>query len=395
MQTGIGVPTVENLGSQYFLWSVDMATVSDPHIRVSKKAGISAKDDCLRFEVTQDGERDFYASLKDLESNTTYYFRACAKIGGKLLMSEEKTFTTVPVHIGLIQTALYDSNKEHLSFFAMNAKETRDLPSVDFFPMNTSDDRTITWSTDSDLVTLTNDGKITAGASAGEAVLTLRSSNGKTSQCTVFIRSEEAAKLVGSQFADLGLRVFWAVHNVGTNKYVEPGEYYAWGEKTPKSTYTTDNYTLQTWVSNNRTTLDTLPAEYDVAHEAYDSNPCVGMPTRKEARQLLAYCEFELQSLGGYPIIRAKSKVNGKSIYLTPSGYYNGSEKKSPDECFFWTSTFDSGVGDYYDAIDYQEPFYAWTNISTYRVGCFSSTHKKENPYRPYTYGLPVRAVAR
>ena len=41
----------------------------------------------------------------------------------------------------------------------------------------------------------------------------------------------------GHEFVDLGLSVMWATTNIGANAPEEYGDYFAWGEVSPKETY--------------------------------------------------------------------------------------------------------------------------------------------------------------
>ena len=64
----------------------------------------------------------------------------------------------------------------------------------------------------------------------------------------------------GHDWVDLGLPsgIHWATCNVGANTPTEYGSYFAWGEPTTKSTFTSSNYTY----SSNPSTL---PASADAA----------------------------------------------------------------------------------------------------------------------------------
>lgn len=44
------------------------------------------------------------------------------------------------------------------------------------------------------------------------------------------------------EYVDLGFSVKWATCNVGATKPEEYGDYFAWGETTPKSTYDWETY---------------------------------------------------------------------------------------------------------------------------------------------------------
>ena len=44
------------------------------------------------------------------------------------------------------------------------------------------------------------------------------------------------------EYVDLGLSVKWATCNIGADKPEDYGDYYAWGELSPKESYTWENY---------------------------------------------------------------------------------------------------------------------------------------------------------
>jgi len=123
------------------------------------------------------------------------------------------------------------------------------------------------------------------------------------------------------QVVDLGLSVYWASCNLGAEKPEEYGEYYAWGETKPKSSYTEDNYSYY----NASTTLytdigsDISGTQYDAATVNLGSD--WRMPTKDEMKELLDNCSWEwtqISGINGYKVIGP----NGNSIFLPAAGRY-------------------------------------------------------------------------
>ena len=121
----------------------------------------------------------------------------------------------------------------------------------------------------------------------------------------------------GHEWVDLGLSVKWATCNVGATKPEEYGDYFAWGETTPKATYTKENYTYK---ENPKS----LPLSVDAANANWGGN--WRMPTTVEIEELIENCTWtftwtEELDLGGYKVT---SKINGKSIFLPTAEVFNG-----------------------------------------------------------------------
>ncbi|MBQ9671399.1 MAG: hypothetical protein IJV34_00915 [Prevotella sp.] len=82
-----------------------------------------------------------------------------------------------------------------------------------------------------------------------QEVMVIEKSDGSTvrmnvNEVTRVIFEQATTTHNGREFIDLGLPsgLKWATCNVGASKPEEYGNYYAWGETTPKSTYSWDNY---------------------------------------------------------------------------------------------------------------------------------------------------------
>ena len=154
----------------------------------------------------------------------------------------------------------------------------------------------------------------------------------------------------GHGYVDLGLPsgLKWATCNVGATKPEEYGNYYAWGETTPKYDYvwrtykwatatydaedhrwylaTLTKYNTKDWWSggivDNKTVLD---LEDDAA--AVNWGGAWRMPTDAEWTELRTYCtwtcigDYNGTGVAGQIVT---SNINGNSIFLPAAGYRDG-----------------------------------------------------------------------
>ena len=72
----------------------------------------------------------------------------------------------------------------------------------------------------------------------------------------------------GHEYVDLGLPsgLLWATCNVGATKPEERGDYFAWGETTPKETYSWDNYK---WCKGTGTTFTKYCSKSESGFEGF------------------------------------------------------------------------------------------------------------------------------
>ena len=140
----------------------------------------------------------------------------------------------------------------------------------------------------------------------------------------------------GHKFVDLGLPsgLLWAKTNVGAASSAEDGDYFAWGETSPKTTYSWSTYkwgsssNLSKYnYSDNKTTLE---AADDAATVNWGA-PC-RMPDSSEFQELYDKCDWSWESsyngASGYLV----TGPNGNTIFIPASGfryiddlYYHGS----------------------------------------------------------------------
>lgn len=152
------------------------------------------------------------------------------------------------------------------------------------------------------------------------------------------------AKL-SAEAVDLGLSVKWAKCNLGAADESQTGNYYAWGETTPKSAYEKAGYK---YADEKGYYTKYIPAETLGYAECDDllvlgaaddaATAALGkswrMPTRDEVLELVEKCKFEGVN-DGWVI----TGPNGNSIKIPRGGYMSGSTVTQPKGSWFWCST--------------------------------------------------------
>ena len=149
----------------------------------------------------------------------------------------------------------------------------------------------------------------------------------------------------GHKFVDLGLPsgLLWARTNIGAASSADDGDYFAWGETSPKSYYAWSTYK---WGSNpskynssdGKTTLESA----DDAATVNWGAPC-RMPDSSEFEELCNKCDWSWQG-NGYLV----TGPNGNTIFIPASGYriddglyYRGSDGD------YWSRSLDSNDANY------------------------------------------------
>ncbi|MDE5784648.1 MAG: PEGA domain-containing protein [Prevotella sp.] len=139
----------------------------------------------------------------------------------------------------------------------------------------------------------------------------------------------------GHEYVDLGLPsgLKWATCNVGASSPSDYGNYYAWGETTPKSEYTTTN--CKTW---NKTIGDISGnPQYDAACANWGGS--WRLPSKAECEELSSKCTWTWTTQGGHNGYKVTGP-NGKSIFLPAAGCRLGSSLGSAgDDGSYWSST--------------------------------------------------------
>lgn len=207
---------------------------------------------------------------------------------------------------------------------------------------------TAVWSSSDDSVATVVDGVVKA-VGAGVATITA-SYNGQEVYCSITVFDQYD---VETEYVDLGLSVNWATFNLGANKPEMKGEYFAWGETSPKSVYTQDTYkfnsdSLRKYGDDGKYILD---SEDDAAQVLWGGS--WRMPTADEFQELIDNCSWTLTELDGVNGYLVTSKITGytdKSIFLPITGSIRGNTEFN-DEGYYWASTMnpddETSIADY------------------------------------------------
>ena len=164
----------------------------------------------------------------------------------------------------------------------------------------------------------------------------------------------------GHEYVDLGLPsgIKWATCSVGAESPEDYGDYFAWGETSPKSKYTWDTYKYSrgSWdeltkycddsdcgyngYTDSKTTLDLID---DAARANWGG--IWRMPTINEYKELITYCTFNWTSLNGVKGYKVTSVSNGNSIFLPAADFRAGTPVSSSSvnsKGDYWSSSLSS-----------------------------------------------------
>lgn len=153
------------------------------------------------------------------------------------------------------------------------------------------------------------------------------------------------------QMVDLGLSVKWAGYNIGAQSPEEYGDYFAWGEISPKGSYTLKNYKfcLGTYESmtkycyqpfhgvvDNRMELE---KEDDAAHVLWGDGWRI--PSKEEFEELWNRCKWKgiaYKGVNGFIV----TGPNGKSIFIPKAGNMDGKRRVLQNSYgFYYTRKID------------------------------------------------------
>lgn len=191
----------------------------------------------------------------------------------------------------------------------------------------------------------------------------------------------------GHGYVDLGLSVKWSTCNVGASMPEGYGNYFAWGETSPKNLYFRENYKYMKGSSYTITKYCTdsedgmidlksaLELSDDVARVIWGGSWRI--PTDEELNELrnTLNCTWTWTSKNGVKGYKVTSKINGNSIFLPAAGYRaQGTIASVGSSGHYWSSSLNTVNS--YEAINmrFYEGVVEWGINSRY-------------------YGFPVRAV--
>ena len=188
----------------------------------------------------------------------------------------------------------------------------------------------------------------------------------------------------GFNWVDLGLSVKWSTYNVGATKPEEYGDYFAWGEVEPKTTYGITTYkwckgsfaTMTKYCTSSSSGTVDNKTVLEVADDAATINwgGAWRMPTYAEIQELYRECTWTFITQNGVSGYKVTSKSNGYSIFLPLAGrFFESSLKDLGSVGGYWSSSLDSD-----DSKAIGMHLYSTANVITSHFRC---------------NGLPVRPV--
>ena len=188
----------------------------------------------------------------------------------------------------------------------------------------------------------------------------------------------------GFNWVDLGLSVKWSTYNVGATKPEEYGDYFAWGEVEPKTTYGITTYkwckgsfaTMTKYCTSSSSGTVDNKTVLEVADDAATINwgGAWRMPTYAEIQELYRECTWTLITQNGVRGYKVTSKSNGYSIFLPLAGnFHESSLKDLGSEGWYWSRSLDSD------------------DSGAIGMHLYSAANMITSPYR--FYGLSVRPV--
>ena len=220
--------------------------------------------------------------------------------------------------------------------------------------------KSLAWSSNDTSVASVNDsGKVTAHT-RGNATITCRAKDGSgvKATCVVTVSVATSGTTDGHDWVDLGLPdgTRWATCNIGADTPEEKGNYYAWGETTPKADYSWSTYQWCNGTYNTMTKycisagygyngftdgLTELEPEDDAATQNWSAN--WQMPSKEQIENLInsTYTTIEFTTQNGVEGVKITSKSNSKSIFLPCSGYYEGTKLYYPQRIDYRSRSLD------------------------------------------------------
>ena len=250
-----------------------------------------------------------------------------------------------------------------------------------------ADNQEVVWeSSNENIAQVSSNGKVTAIA-AGSCTIICRAADGggAKDECQVTVVDTDT-----KEYVDLGLPsgTLWATCNVGAVSPEEYGDYFAWGETTPKEVYFESTYK---WLNGDDFTKynDTdgkkeLDPEDDAATVNWGSE--WKMPNKAQCEELLDenYTTIEKTTLNGHTVFKVTSKTNGNSIFLPVAGHMEGRvdyDDGHVAEC--WSSTLVDKDHSYYIYCSRMGTDLRYLGLSVRPV------RVQEDPHESVDLGLP------
>ncbi len=160
---------------------------------------------------------------------------------------------------------------------------------------------------------------------------------------------------VNQNYVDLGLPsgTLWATMNVGANSPEEYGDYFAWGETTPKDIYDWSTYK---WCNGNFKNLTKYCTDRNYGYGGFVDNKTElypeddaatanwgsdwRMPSGEQIQELISNCTIQWTTRNGINGCLFTSKINGALLFLPAAGFRYGSAiSYMGSKGYYWSRT--------------------------------------------------------
>ena len=322
----------------------------------------TSSNNLLKEKAMNSNNGKLSITITDLTMGTTYYYCVAATFGGVTIKGGVKSFTTK-------QASDYFSNGEAKNIGTTHAEIVGTSTLYQIYPNDNSIKYELYYGTSNNNLTKS----LTMNSVNDQLSVTLYNLAMGTTYYYCITSNINNITLKGNvqsfttiyepDYIDLGLSCKWASFNLGATKPEEVGNYYAWGEFDPKTTFTPSNY-----IGKNRLDNCISATEYDTARKTLGS--LWRMPTISEFQELIEKCNWQeatYKNTEGY-LVTGK---NGKSIFLPKAGCKY--ENRKDGGYAYWTANSDKPKSSY---------AYIWSGIGANVI---------RDIYR--YYGCPIRPV--
>ncbi|MBO5718848.1 MAG: InlB B-repeat-containing protein, partial [Bacteroidales bacterium] len=176
-----------------------------------------------------------------------------------------------------------------------------------------------------------------------------------TQDVTLYAQWEQEQVVSGTEnghdYVDLGLPsgLKWATCNIGASTSEGSGDYFAWGETSPKDNYEWSTYKYcngsETTLTKYNTKSNFGTVDNKITLDLIDDAARVNwggkwrMPTTAEQDELINNCTWTWTAQNGVEGYKVASKTNGNSIFLPAAGNRNGTSVVGFSGGFYWSSS--------------------------------------------------------
>ena len=204
---------------------------------------------------------------------------------------------------------------------------------------NNANNKTVIWTSSDASIASVSNGVVTANTKGQATIIATCEDNGMYSQCSVTV----------TDYVDMGLSVKWGTCNIGASSPEGYGYAYAWGEITPKNSFSWANYK---WCNGTYTSLTKYNDDYQYGYVdmkyTLDSSDDVAtvtlgsgykIPSSQQWQELLDYStwtETTRNGIAGFLVTSTVAGYTDKYIFLPLSGLVYDITDPQQD---YWSST--------------------------------------------------------